>query len=147
MNDARWHWILIQPVRGAATSDRKDTNGHFACMQSLLKHGVDPDIARFGQRVLHFTAGYHGNVSEQDRAQFTAMLVDHGACMKVRDDLLKSTPLGWACRWGRVKMAETLISRGAAIDEQNAEAWATPRAWANKARHEQILALLAKRST
>ena len=81
-------------------------------MEALLKHGIDANIERFGQTVLHFTAGYHGDVSEEDRAQFAAMLVDYGASLTVRDDLLKSTPLGWACRWGRAKMAETLIERG-----------------------------------
>ena len=41
-----------------------------------------------------------------------AMLIDRGARLDLRDDLLKSTPLGWACRWGRFEMAEVL-SRGA----------------------------------
>ncbi|MGA7524889.1 MAG: hypothetical protein WBW84_20735 [Acidobacteriaceae bacterium] len=36
------------------------------------------------------------------RARFAAMLIDHGARLDLRDDLLKSTPLGWACRWGRL---------------------------------------------
>jgi hypothetical protein len=28
------------------------------------------------------------------------------------DESLKSTPLGWACRWGRVALVELLLARG-----------------------------------
>ena len=75
LNNERWHWVLIQPIRGA-TSEKTNTDGHFSCMQSLLKHGINPNVARFGQTVLHFTAGYRGNVGEEDRARFTALLVE-----------------------------------------------------------------------
>ena len=34
-----------------------------------------------------------------------------GARVDIRDELLKSTPLGWACRWGRVHFVELLLSR------------------------------------
>ena len=97
-SDKQWHWVLIQPIRGA-TSDHADRAGHFACIAVLLKHGVDPNIKRFGQTALHFAAAYNGDVSDDDRARFAGMLLDHGASLTVRDDLLKSTPLGWACRW------------------------------------------------
>jgi ankyrin repeat protein len=60
---------------------------------------------------------------------------------------MKSTPLGWACRWGREKMAELLIARGAPVDEPGAEPWATPKAWAEKMNHGPILALLQRRSS
>jgi hypothetical protein len=62
----------------------------------------------------------------------------------VRDDLLKSTPLGWACRWGRAKLAALLIARGAPVDEPDAEPWATPRAWAAKMNRHAILEMLSK---
>ena len=115
--DSRWHWIIIQPIRGAKSE------GHFQCMAVLLRHGVDANVARYGQRALHFAAAYSGAVSDADRARFAAMLLDAGAKLDVRDDLLKSTPLGWACRWGRTKVAELLIARGAVIDEPDAEDW------------------------
>jgi ankyrin repeat protein len=73
------------------------------------------------------------------------MLIDHGASLSVRDDLLKSTPLGWACRWGRFRLAEVLIARGAAIEEPDAESWATPWAWALKMKRDEITAILRKR--
>ncbi len=141
-DDPQWHWVLIQPIRGA-TADRQDTAGHFASMAALLKHGIDPNVARYGQTCLHFAAAYHGSVSEEDRARFAAMLIDAGARLDVRDDLLQSTPLGWACRWGRTKLVETLLARGAPVEEPDAEAWATPQAWARKMGRAAILEMLA----
>jgi len=70
--------------------------------------------------------------------RFAAMLLDHGARLDLRDDLLKSTPLGWACRWGRQGLVELLIARGAPVDEPGTEPWATPLAWATKMGHGGI---------
>jgi ankyrin repeat protein len=74
------------------------------------------------------------------------MLIDHGAQLDVRDDLLKSTPLGWACRWGRLEMAEVLIARSALVEEPDAEPWATPIAWAKRMHHSEIPSLLDRTS-
>ena len=125
--DPQWHWILIQPIRGATPVD-----GHFECMEILLRHGVDANVARYGATALHFAAGYHGGVPDEDRARFAGMLIDAGASLTLRDDLLQSTPLGWACRWGRTKMAKILVERGAVVEEVDAEVWAQPKVWAAK---------------
>lgn len=138
-DDPRWHWVLIQPIRGAGSNSAENA-GHFHSMAALLQHGVDPNVPRFGQTALHFAAAYHGKVSDDDRARFAGMLLDHGAKLDLRDDLLKSTPLGWACRWGRRRLVELLIQRGAPVDEPEAEPWATPRAWARKMGFEIPLA-------
>jgi hypothetical protein len=73
------------------------------------------------------------------------MLCDAGARLDLRDELLQSTPLGWACRWGRSRLAEMLIARGAVIDEPDAEPWATPKAWATKMRQDAVMAILSHR--
>lgn len=143
-NDQRWHWVLIQPIRGAGAGSTENA-GHFQSMAVLLKHGVDPNVQRFGQTVLHFAAAYHGPVSDEDRARFASMLIDHGARLDLRDDLLKSTPLAWACRWGRIKLAELLLQRGAPPDEPDAEPWAAPKVWARKMNQPAIFALLEER--
>jgi ankyrin repeat protein len=70
------------------------------------------------------------------------MLIDHGARLDLRDDMLKSTPLGWACRWGRKELVELLIARGAPVNEPDAEPWATPVAWAEKMGHSAVLEVL-----
>jgi ankyrin repeat protein len=139
--DHRWHWVLIQPIRGAS-GDSAANDGHFACLAALLKHGIEPNVARYGQTAVHFAAAYRGPVGEEDRARFASLLLDYGARLDIRDDLLRSTPLGWACRWGRQKLTELLIARGAPIDEPDAEPWATPEAWAEKMKQEAILTLL-----
>jgi ankyrin repeat protein len=139
-NDYRWHWIIIQPIRGAGGDPAPE--GHFDCMRALLRHGIDPNVGRFGQTALHYAAARHSGLSDGDRARFASLLIDYGAKLDLRDDLMKSTPLGWACRWGREKMAELLIARGAPVDEPDAEPWATPKAWAEKMGNGRISALL-----
>jgi ankyrin repeat protein len=94
-----------------------------------------------GATTLHFTAA-RGGLDGVSRARFAAMLIDRGARLDLRDDLLKSTPLGWACRWGRLEMAEVLIKRGALVEEPDPEPWAMPIAWAKRMNHSQILSLL-----
>jgi ankyrin repeat protein len=141
-DDPRWHWFIIQPVRGIG--DEHDHEGHFEAMALLLQR-IDPNVSAKGQTALHFTAADHGPISGAERARFAAMLLDHGARLDLRDDLLKSTPLGWACRWGRKEMVELLLARGAPVDEPDAEAWATPKAWAAKMNHHAILELLVAR--
>jgi ankyrin repeat protein len=139
--DPRWHWVLMQPIRGVGTN-HPDHEGHFRCMDVLLRHGIDANVSRYGQTTLHFAAARHGDVSGEERARFAGMLIDHGARLDLRDDMLKSTPLGWACRWGRKELVELLIARGAPVNEPDAEPWATPVAWAEKMGHSAVLEVL-----
>ena len=139
--DPKWRWILIQPIRGVG-SNQPNHEGHFRCMAALLRRGIDPNVSAFGQTVLHFAAAWHGDLSGAERARFASMLLDHGARLDLRDGLLKSTPLGWACRWGRKELVELLIARGAPVQEPDAEPWATPRAWAQKMEQAAVLAIL-----
>jgi ankyrin repeat protein len=138
-NDPRWHWVLIQPIR--SVGDGSGDEAFFMCMAVLLKRGVDPNVSRRGETALHYAAA-RANPTEAQRVRFAAMLLDHGARLDVRDELLESTPLGWACRWGRKEMVELLIARGARADETEAEPWATPLAWAEKMGHSGIAGIL-----
>jgi ankyrin repeat protein len=132
--------VLMQPIRGAG-GDPARNEGHFASLDLILREGVDPNVARMGATTLHFAAA-RGRLDDASRARFAAMLIEHGARLDLRDDLLKSTPLGWACRWGRLRMAELLIARGAPVKESDTEPWATPVAWAKRMDHSQIVSLL-----
>jgi ankyrin repeat protein len=134
--DPRWHWILMQPIRGV-DPDGRDHEGFFTCLAILLPH-VDVNLVRrMGATVLHFAAARPGP-TELERTRFAAMLLDRGARLDLRDDLLQSTALAWACRWGRKEMVELLIARGAPVCEPDAEAWAQPLAWAIKMNHPDI---------
>jgi ankyrin repeat protein len=79
-------------------------------------------------------------------AQFVGMeaLLEAGATVGGRDDLLKSTALGWACRWGRVRVASLMLKHGADPVEPDVEPWARPRVWAEKQGHAEIIELLRK---
>jgi ankyrin repeat protein len=70
------------------------------------------------------------------------MLLNQGARIDIRDELLRSTALGWACRWGRVHFVKLLLERGADPIETDAELWAAPRAWAHKLNHDNVLQVL-----
>lgn len=141
-NDPRWNWMLIQPVRGLGDDPgalpTPTAEDRLRCLALLLQHGVDPNVSRMGQTALHFMAARHGVPDEADRVPFAAVLLDAGARLDLRDDLLRSTPLGWACRWGRAELAELLIARGAPVNEPDSEPWATPLAWAKKMGHAAI---------
>ena len=77
-----------------------------------------------------------------DRLGFAKTLLEFGARLNVRDETLRSTPLGWACRWGRPELVRLLLERGADPVEADAEPWATPIAWARKSDNREILAML-----
>jgi hypothetical protein len=102
----------------------------------------------FGRTILHDVIAMGRRVGEPDWVTsdevlaFATTLIDAGARLNVRDDLLKSTPLGWACRWGRVEVVTMLLERGADPSESDAEPWATPKAWAEKMKNHDVLAVL-----
>jgi ankyrin repeat protein len=87
------------------------------------------------------------HVTDAERAAFAAAALDAGARMDLRDDLLLSTPLGWASRWGRENLVRLFLDRGADPIEANAEPWATPLAWAEKMNHLDVLATLRKHTS
>jgi ankyrin repeat protein len=85
------------------------------------------------------------HISDEELTPFAAASLDAGARTDIRDDLLQSTPLGWACRWGRAGLVRLLLERGADPVEADAEPWATPQAWAQKMGHEAVVAMLRDR--
>ena len=79
-----------------------------------------------------------------DRVRFAALLLDAGGDPALRDEVLCSTALGWACRYGCVELAQLLLDRGVPVDEPDTPDWAQPRAWAAKMGHGSIRALLER---
>jgi ankyrin repeat protein len=140
-DDPWWFHMMEQPIRmwsdGAAQLD---------CLKLLLAR-CDPNIPGrtgdgFNLTILHSVAGARQHVTAGQRLAFATALLDAGARTDLRDGLLNSTPLGWACRWGRIELVELLLQRGADPVEADAEPWATPKAWAEKMGHGAIVALL-----
>jgi hypothetical protein len=135
--DDRWFWMLGRSLE-------TDTNGgsHLECFRQVLERSGPHTIGRFGRTMLPEVAAQRSPMKSEEAEAFATLLVDAGARTDIRDDLLKSTPLGWACRWGQVEIARLLLERGADPIERDADEWATPRAWAEKMRHAKISALL-----
>jgi ankyrin repeat protein len=134
---------LWSPLPGYKPRTEADHALFLECFRLVLER-CDPNVRtpRFGRTVLHDVAASDEAVSPEEAVAFATMLLDAGARMDERDHLLRSTPLGWACRWGRVELVKLLLERGADPLEADAEPWATPRAWAEKMGHAAVLAVL-----
>ena len=139
--DPRWHGILENGLYLRPESDRPR---HLEAFRRVLDR-CDPNVrSRRGTTLVHEVAASRGGLTASDRIAYTTQLLDRGARLDIRDDLLQSTPLGWACRWGRLEMVELLLERGADPVEANTEPWATPAAWARKMGHPEIAVFLER---
>lgn len=149
-DDPRWFELLEQPLRTwthGSVGEGWDRSTYLACFRLLLER-CDPDLrgrptdkGQFGLTTLHNIVA-RGGMSAEERVTFATVILDQGARLDLRDHLLRSTPLGWACRWGQVPLVKLFLDRGADPIESDAEAWATPRAWAERMGHADALALL-----
>jgi ankyrin repeat protein len=138
-DDPRWFWMLWRPLPGYQDYNAQQQADSCECFKLILARcGPHHRAADHGQTMLHETVSRDHGVG----VQLATILLDAGARLDVRDDLLNSTPLGWACRWGRVEMVKLFLARGADPVEGEAEPWATPLAWAEKMHWPEIVELL-----
>ena len=138
-DDPRWHGILENGLYLRSESDRPS---HLEAFRLVLDR-CDPNVrSRRGTTLVHEVAASRGGLTAGDRIAYTTLLLDRGARLHIRDELLQSTPLGWACRWGRPEMVKLLLERGADPIEASTQPWATPAAWARKTGHSEIEAIL-----
>jgi ankyrin repeat protein len=148
--DAAWYGMLREPMYIGMKRNKAERDAMLECFRLLLEradanvHGSREAGWVGGRTLLHDLSGERHDMPTDDRVRIALMLLDAGARLDWRDDLLKSTPLGWACRWGRVELVRLLLSRGADPVEADAEPWATPRAWAAKQGHKKIERLLGE---
>jgi ankyrin repeat protein len=140
-DDPRWLGILENGLYLDAQSDRR---GHLDAFTRVLDRADANLRDTRGTTLLHHIAASRGGLTADDRVVYTALLLDRGARLDVRDVLLESTPLGWACRWGRTEMVTLLLERGADPVEADAKPWATPLAWATKRGHTDVVRLLQR---
>ncbi len=135
-DDPRWFWALFRPLHNIEDYPVERKLECCECFKLILARcGPYHRDSDYGRSMLHF-------VSAGDQVQFATVLLDAGARLDVRDKLLKSTPLGWACRWGRVELVKLFLVRGADPVEADTEPWARPHAWAERMQRTEIVELL-----
>jgi ankyrin repeat protein len=149
-DDGRWpryliramdFWNHIPWLRSANQELNRGT--YIQCFRQVLARCGPNVVGSFGRTALHEVGAMGDHITEAEAVEFARALLDAGARTDIRDTILKSTALGWACRWGRVAAAQLLIDRGADPVEADGEPWARPRAWAEKMGHESLLRLFA----
>jgi ankyrin repeat protein len=138
-DDPRWFWMLWRPLPGHEDLDDAEQADSRESFRLILAR-CDPNLraGESGQTMLHEVIARDHGVG----VSLASLLLDAGARTNVRDELLKSTPLGWACRWGRVELVKLLLARGADPSEPDAEPWATPLAWTERRQHAEIASIL-----
>jgi ankyrin repeat protein len=140
-DDPWWFHIMEQPIRMWS-----DGGAQLDCLKLILERCDANILGRSGDgfnlTILHSIAGARPHVTAEERLAFATALLDSGARTDLRDGLLNSTPLAWACRWGRIELVELFLRRGADAVEADAESWATPKAWAEKMGHGTVVSLL-----
>ncbi|MFN7933496.1 MAG: ankyrin repeat domain-containing protein [Bryobacteraceae bacterium] len=154
-DDRRWFGFMEAPLRlwnhgpGHWCHHEWDRGSYLECFRLIVSRcdvnlrGRGPDKGQSAFTILHMvTAGRVPWMTEDEQVAFAEVLLDMGARLDVRDHLLRSTPLGWACRWGRVKLAKLFLAHGADPVEADAEPWAAPLAWAEKKGRHSLVELL-----
>lgn len=148
LEECNWHDLLCQPMRDgkpreeAAPSTYRDDD-RFTIIARMLDSGVDPNVrGGFGLTLLHFVAARELPAAYQVR--FATLLLDAGADPALKDTLLCSSALGWACRYGRDGLVDLYLSRSVPTHEPETPEWARPEEWARKMNHLSILAKLTR---
>ena len=152
-NDVRWFRMLAAPLSFwhhipwlQAGNKELDRNGYLECFRLVLGACDANIVGSFGRTILHEIAAMRDWITEDEVVAFGRVALEAGARSDGRDDILKSTPLGWACRWGRIKLVRLLMEHGAVLEEKDAESWAQPLAWARKMGHNEIISMLSQQS-
>ncbi len=147
--DSRWNGLLLAPLGfwnhwiGPWCHPEWDRTGYLEIFKMILERSGPPNAAlRNGATILHEIVTTGDHVTDRERVAFATAALDAGGRLDLRDEILKSTPLGWACRWGREELVRLFLARGADPVEGEAEPWARPLSWAEKKGHDSIVTLL-----
>ena len=133
-DDHRWYRFLENGMYSPARPDN---------FRLVLSRSHPDTTGPWNATLLHQIAAARGRLSADERLTLATMVLDAGARLDLRDTVLQSTPLGWACRWGRIELVRLLLNRGADPIEAGAEPWARPRSWAEKMNRRDVLDILA----
>ena len=112
---------------------------HYETAAFLLEKGMNPNHMNWREFTLLHDMAHVGDVS---RAR---LLIQHGADVNYIDDEFRSTPLGYAARWGHVAIVKLLLESGADPNGSGAR-WSTPLAFAQKKNNVEVEKILREES-
>jgi ankyrin repeat protein len=110
---------------------------HYDIAVFLMENGMNPNHMNWHHTTLLHDKAFRGDL------QKIQLLLDYGANIDAVDEEFRSTPLGFAARWGHREIVALLLERGADPNQSGAP-WATPLAWARKKGHAEIEADLLR---
>lgn len=108
---------------------------HYQIAAFLLENRMSPNHMNWREFTLLHDMAHTGDVPK------ARLLIQYGADINYIDDEYRSTPLGYAARWGHVEMVRLLLDSGADPNKSGAP-WSTPLAWASKKSHVQVEKIL-----
>jgi hypothetical protein len=152
-HDARWFRMLAAPLSFwhhipwlRAGNKELDRSGYLKCFKLVLSACDVNVVGPFGRTILHEIAAMRDWITQDEVTAFGRAALEAGTRTDHRDGILKSTPLGWACRWGKIKLVRPLMEHGAVPEEKDTEPWVQPLAWAQKMEHNEIVSVLIQQS-
>ena len=108
---------------------------HFDTAAFLLERGMNPNHMNWREFTLLHDMAHTGDVPK------ARLLIQYGADVNYLDDEYRSTPLGYAARWGHIAMVKLLLESGADPNKSGAT-WSTPLAWSRKKNHQDVERIL-----
>jgi ankyrin repeat protein len=108
---------------------------HYETAAFLLDKGMSPNHMNWREFTLLHDMAHTADSSK------ASLLIRYGADVNYVDDEYRSTPLGYAARWGHVEMVKLLLDSGADPNKSGAP-WSTPLSWARRKHHARVETLL-----
>ena len=106
----------------------------------LLKHDMDPNLPNWQSvRPLH-------HMAVKNQVDGAKLMIEYGADPSLIDEEYRTTPLGWAAKYGSTKYAKYLLEQfpnRSLHEPSNMPDWARPLAWAKRRSHQEIVDLLS----
>jgi ankyrin repeat protein len=111
-------------------------------LRAFLAAGANPNVsAGEGRTVLHYLA------LDPAAVESAKVLLEFGADLNARDDIIRGTPLTWAVIRGNETMVRFFLTNGSLQQLPDDDPWSTPTFWATYLGHEQIGKLLTQAET